>query len=279
VLYGESKSAGSCGHFKFHTKRDATEKIDGIENAALAFIPEEYLLPLPRGATEAMIKSLAKRAGLQFDAPSLEELSSASGDVPYWTRKLCSYLHRSVPLEGRPRKIELEATHQLVERFVSEEGGSIARVALAHLFSVYPDLRSGAELCLAQKGASCSDRSAYALLRYGIIREDRRIAGRMMEFGLRLALSGSEGQDLSSIVAPAVKESESPVVGQKSKPTPIMTVSEHADDHHVAGTTQLNMSARRQRRRRQDRRASADCAPILSPKGRGFDCNYAARRT
>src|SRR6266852_3961971 len=24
MLYGESKSAGSCGHFKFHTKRDAT---------------------------------------------------------------------------------------------------------------------------------------------------------------------------------------------------------------------------------------------------------------
>jgi hypothetical protein len=24
MLYGELKSAGSCGHFKFHTKRDAT---------------------------------------------------------------------------------------------------------------------------------------------------------------------------------------------------------------------------------------------------------------
>jgi hypothetical protein len=25
MLYAESKSAGSCGHFKFHTKRDATQ--------------------------------------------------------------------------------------------------------------------------------------------------------------------------------------------------------------------------------------------------------------
>src|SRR5207302_2820283 len=27
MLYGESKSAGSCGHFKFHTKRDATGQV------------------------------------------------------------------------------------------------------------------------------------------------------------------------------------------------------------------------------------------------------------
>src|SRR5438132_3244369 len=40
---------------------------------------------------------------------------------------------------------------------------------------------------------------------------------------------------------------------------PIMAVIEHADDHHVAGATELSMSARSQHGRRQDRNASADC--------------------
>ena len=31
MLYGESKSAGNCGHFKFHTKRDATYRFRGDE--------------------------------------------------------------------------------------------------------------------------------------------------------------------------------------------------------------------------------------------------------
>src|SRR5216684_373481 len=48
----------------------------------------------------------------------------------------------------------------------------------------------------------------------------------------------------------------------------IMAAIEHADGHHVAGATELSVSARRRRRRRQDRPASADRTPIRIAEGR-----------
>ena len=42
------------------------ESIDGVENAVLAFIPEEYLSPMPEGATVAMLRRLGRIAGLQL---------------------------------------------------------------------------------------------------------------------------------------------------------------------------------------------------------------------
>lgn len=39
------------------------ESIGGIENAALSFIPEEYLSPMPEGATIAMLRRLGRVAG------------------------------------------------------------------------------------------------------------------------------------------------------------------------------------------------------------------------
>jgi len=35
MLYGESKSAGSCGHFKFHTNRDTTASTERLEKRRL----------------------------------------------------------------------------------------------------------------------------------------------------------------------------------------------------------------------------------------------------
>jgi hypothetical protein len=46
--------------------------IGGIENAALAFIPEEYLSPLARRATNEMIKKIARSAGLVFTEETAE---------------------------------------------------------------------------------------------------------------------------------------------------------------------------------------------------------------
>lgn len=163
-------------------------KIGDIENAALALIPEEYLSPLPRGATEAMIKNIAKRAGLQFEQGALSELAAAAGDIPYWCRKICSYIHRDMPIEERPLRMDIPETKELISRFVDSEGGAIARVALAHLFSVYPELAKPSALCSEGKGNECSAHHANVLARYGVIRHDRTIAGRMMDLGVRLAL-------------------------------------------------------------------------------------------
>jgi hypothetical protein len=68
----------------------------GVENAALAFIPEEYLSPLPRGASNAMIKNIGAMAGLRFEEAALEAISSFCSDMPFWIRKACSSIHGKI---------------------------------------------------------------------------------------------------------------------------------------------------------------------------------------
>jgi hypothetical protein len=80
----------------------SVESIDGIENAALAFIPEEYLSPLPRGAANAMIKNIGAMAGLRFGDDAVDAISSFCSDMPFWIRKACSSFHGKIETSIRP---------------------------------------------------------------------------------------------------------------------------------------------------------------------------------
>jgi hypothetical protein len=64
------------------------KSIDAVENATLAFVPEEYLSPMPQRATVAMLRRLGRVAGLQFDKSSAEMIALAAGNMPYWARKV-----------------------------------------------------------------------------------------------------------------------------------------------------------------------------------------------
>jgi hypothetical protein len=59
----------------------SVESIDGIENAALSFVPEEYLSPLPRGAAVAMIKSMGPVAGLTFEEVAADYIAACCSDM------------------------------------------------------------------------------------------------------------------------------------------------------------------------------------------------------
>ena len=75
------------------------EAIDGIENAAaLAFIPEEYLSPMPDGATVAMLQRLGRIAGLRIDEGSAMLVARALATCPIGRHKCCSYIHRQIPV-------------------------------------------------------------------------------------------------------------------------------------------------------------------------------------
>lgn len=82
----------------------SVESIDGVENAALSFIPEEYLSPLPRGASAAMIKNIGTMAGLQFDDEAADRIAAACSDMPFWIRKACSYIHGRTDTAARPQR-------------------------------------------------------------------------------------------------------------------------------------------------------------------------------
>jgi hypothetical protein len=117
------------------------ETINHVENAALAFIPEEYLSPLDRPATRAMIKKISKSAGLMFSADAADLIGAACSDMPFWVRKACSYIHRRTDIANRPASINEIQTSELIQEFIVNEGTTLAHVALSHLLRVYPELR------------------------------------------------------------------------------------------------------------------------------------------
>lgn len=158
------------------------ESIDEIENAALTFVPEEYLSPLPLGATTAMLRRLGKVAGLSFDEESLALMASAAGNMPYWARKCASYVNRQIPVLERPCEVASGRIQGMVSAFVKEEGSAIAEVALRHLFRVYPALLNATRLCHDERGNEVSEREKRILRRYGVIEQNSdNLSGQMMQ--------------------------------------------------------------------------------------------------
>ena len=160
-------------------------EIDGVENAVLAFIPEEYLSPLPRGASTAMIKKVGRMAGLGFSETAAEFIAQETADMPYWIRKASSFIHRNVSIDTRPLQLDLDRVKPLLETFINNEGAALAEVALRHLFGVYPELRSGFEKIGAAQDHEVNVKSKNILIRYGLVKErgHLQISGGMVKEG------------------------------------------------------------------------------------------------
>lgn len=159
------------------------ESIDSIENAALAFVPEEYLSPMPEGATIAMLKRLGRVAGLQIDDSAAELIARSTGNMPYWARKCASFIHRHIPVSERPSFLDSARATPLVEAFVSEEGSAISEVALKHLFRVHPNLRAATESCATGKSDTVPENLRRILRRYGVLSMADTLSGTMLTRG------------------------------------------------------------------------------------------------
>lgn len=166
----------------------SVESIDGVENAALALIPEEYLSPLSRGATVAMIKKIGRVAGLQFTDEACSRIGEACADLPFWVRKACSFIHRQFPVDSRPLDVGIGAIGSPLDTFIQGEGATLAQVALAHLFRVYPELEEVVTQCYCKETSKCSKHGLTVLRRYGIIsdKDDCSLRGDMMMNGFEL---------------------------------------------------------------------------------------------
>ncbi len=143
--------------------------VDGVENAALSFVPEEYLSPLPRGAAVAMIKRLSRVSGLIFSDRVSRRIAEVSGDMPFWVRKSCSYIHRRINIEDRPLEPSLADIDIHLKEFVESDGAVLAQLALSHLFTVYPELEAGVLSFYEDRGAECAKSVAEKLRKYGIV--------------------------------------------------------------------------------------------------------------
>nr|WP_238344323.1 ATP-binding protein [Ramlibacter lithotrophicus] len=165
------------------------ESIDGVENAALAFVPEEYLSPMPEGATVAMIKRLGKVAGLQIDDNAATQIARASGNMPYWARKCASYIHRHISTAERPCPLSVDRTSPLLDSFVTEEGAAISEVALRHLFRVHPQLLDATRKCTAGMAKDVPEPLRRVLKRYGVLASDDSLSGAMITRGFEALVS------------------------------------------------------------------------------------------
>jgi len=142
--------------------------IEGIENAALSFIPEEYLSPLPRRAGVGMIKKIARTVGLTMTDPAADAVAAAASDMPFWIRKACSYIHQHVDIGARPITLETGLVNELIADFSRKEGNTLGQVAIAHLFSVYPEIKEPAYKLLDNKGADIPSHFLAVLRKYGL---------------------------------------------------------------------------------------------------------------
>jgi hypothetical protein len=171
------------------------ESIDGIENAALTLIPEEYLSPLPAGASVAMLNDIGSTAGLLFDEGAARLIAEASSNIPYWSRKAASHVHRAIETESRPCHLAVDLITSLVDEFIDSEGAAVAELALGHLFRVYPELKSVATACYNVDGMTQPAQLTGILERYGVVKKSRGgnpvISGKMMREGMRHYLEGA----------------------------------------------------------------------------------------
>lgn len=148
----------------------SVESVEGIENASLALIPEEYLSPLPRGASMAMIRKMARSAGLMLGDDHADVIAAACSDMPYWVRKACSYIHRQIDMSARPVSLSRSQVAAYVDAFIENEGNTIAQVAVGHLFRVYPELEAPciAALKSGAKPEEVGKRFSSILEKYGL---------------------------------------------------------------------------------------------------------------
>lgn len=196
----------------------AQESIDGVENAALMFVPEEYLSPLPRGAASAMIRKLGKAVGLGFTDRVAEEIADTCADMPFWIRKSCSFIHSRIDIGLRPFEPQQALIGDYLKEFVATDGAAMSEVALSHLFRVYPELRVPALKCVKGDISGLDARTVRALEKYGIVRRGKNlvVCGQMMAAGLQCFVSDG-GND-------------SPVQGELSDRTNASNYGEWADE-------------------------------------------------
>lgn len=157
------------------------DQIDGIENAALAFVPEEFVSPMPTRATVAMLRRLGRIAGLNFSEEAAIFISEETANMPYWARKCCSFIHRQIPIGARPFDLSKLDVVPLVETFVENEGSPIAEVALNHLFRVHPAMRVASLKIFEGHADQVPEATRRTLRKYGVTTGADLFAGTMIK--------------------------------------------------------------------------------------------------
>lgn len=154
-------------------------EIDGVENAAATLIPEEYLKAFQDNAVASMVKALGNRCGLSFDKDAIKAINESTSGIPSWIRKTCSYINRKIPIENRPYEVSGILAEQLIKDYIDSEGISYSKIAIMHLFGVYPELKESVKR-FNENAKSISPDEKMLLEQYGIINSKNKYSGLIM---------------------------------------------------------------------------------------------------
>ena len=201
----------------------SVESIEDIENAALSFIPEEYLMPLSRGASIPMIRTLARTSGIIFSDENSNLISETCSDMPFWIRKACSYVHRQIDVSDRPIEIDRKLLKKYLDDFIEKEGGVLAQTALKHLFRVYPEIQETVLLVFNNPAATFTKTQLNILEKYGLIntRPKLSIYGTMMTEGIKLVIENDDNNKQGELL---------PISQEYKKVTSFESIDEWADE-------------------------------------------------
>jgi hypothetical protein len=172
------------------------ESINGVENAALHFVPEEYLSPFPRDASKSMIKRLGRKAGLIFDDQVANYLADECADFPFWIRQAGSLVHRVIPSEDRPYHVTLEEIKEFLNEFIETEGTELVSIPLKHLSRAHPKCFKA--LTKLYRNEKLTRSEVFTLEKYGLVKRDNEqivISSRLIEEALKRILEEHEEQD------------------------------------------------------------------------------------
>lgn len=182
-------------------------EINGIENAAVSLVPEEYLRPLQENAVMAMVKALGNRCGLSFDKKALETIYNGTSGIPSWIRKFCSYINRKVPIENRPTEVTGDFVNQLLNDYTFGEGISYSKVAIDHLFTVYPEVRISVSKFIDDP-SKLSPNERLLLNSYGISNAKNGFTGKVMKETIDFCLASTRADMETLAIAVATETSE-----------------------------------------------------------------------
>src|SRR5665648_2867 len=201
----------------------SVESIEEIENAALSFIPEEYLMPLSRGASIPMIRTLARTSGIQFSEENSNLISETCSDMPFWIRKACSFVHRQIDVSDRPIDIDNKLIKRYLDDFIEREGGVLAQTALKHLFIIYPEIQETVLQVYNNPSAYFTKTQLNILEKYGLIttRPKLSIYGTMMTEGIKLVIENDDNNKQVEAI---------PIIQESKKVTSFENLNEWADE-------------------------------------------------
>lgn len=174
------------------------EHINGVENAVLHFVPEDYLAPFARTASNSMIRDLGNRCGLHFTSEARELLAEVCGDFPFWMRMAGSHIHRAIDIDSRPVDVTPDMIEPLLSEFSLSEGAEITRVALENLQRVYPEVIAQLRGCISKKVMPLME--GRLLSRYGLA----KLQAGNLSAKSSMILAGLTLLDLEKSAAPTV---------------------------------------------------------------------------